>query len=63
MQLTDPYGSPSLDDIQLVSKRVNAHLLESIGQEAAGDIEISISTPVCPECEFMSHARIGSYIS
>jgi hypothetical protein len=48
LQLTDVYGSPSLEDIKDVARKVSATLEEALGEEASGEIEVSISTPVRP---------------
>ena len=46
VQTTDRYGSPGIMDIQSVAKRVNRQLEDELGEDAAGDIEINISSPV-----------------
>lgn len=50
VQLSNTYGSPTLDDINAVAHSVNKRLQEAIGEEASGDIEICISSPVCSNC-------------
>lgn len=47
VQLTNEYGSPSLDDISLVARRVNAEMELAMGEDEAGKIETDISSPVC----------------
>lgn len=44
-KLTDPYGSPSLDEIGAFSRDFNERLESLLGEEAVGDIEIEISSP------------------
>jgi hypothetical protein len=56
VQLTNKYGSPALDDIERLARGVNSKLEESLGEDAAGEIEIGISSPVrlharCPACK------------
>lgn len=46
VQTTDQYGSPGIMDIQAVAKKVNRQLQDQLGEDAAGNIEISISSPV-----------------
>ena len=46
MQLTNKYGSPSLEDIERVARDVNSKLVESLGEDLAGEIEIGMSSPV-----------------
>jgi len=44
-KLTDTYGSPSLDEIGEFSRDFNESLESVIGEEAAGQIEIEVSSP------------------
>lgn len=44
-KLTDEYGSPTLDEIESFSTAFNAALEEALGAEAAGEIEIEMSSP------------------
>lgn len=46
MQLTNEYGSPSLDDIALVARRLNAEMTLALGEDLAGQIETDVSSPV-----------------
>lgn len=50
MQLTDKYGSPTLEDLQNVAAAVNARVLEQLGEDAAGEIEVAVSSPVRRPC-------------
>jgi hypothetical protein len=42
----DRYGSPSLEEIGDFSRSFNAALEEALGAEAAGEIEVEVSSPV-----------------
>ncbi|KAL4433703.1 hypothetical protein ABPG75_000144 [Micractinium tetrahymenae] len=44
-KLTDQYGSPSLDDVAAFSRQFNAAFEAAIGEAAAGEIEIEVSSP------------------
>eukprot|EP00892_Ulva_mutabilis_P000056 jgi/Ulvmu1/10050/UM059_0100.1 len=44
-KLTDKYGSPNLGDLQAVGAAVNVRLLEQLGEDAAGEIEVAVSSP------------------
>jgi ribosome maturation factor RimP len=44
-KLTDKYGSPELEDIESFSRRFNAALEAAIGEEAAGQIVMEVSSP------------------
>lgn len=46
VQLTNTYGSPTMDDIERIARGVNSKLIESLGEEAAGQIEVGMSSPV-----------------
>lgn len=46
VQLTDKYGSPTLGDLQSVTAAVNSGMLERLGEDAAGEIEVAVSSPV-----------------
>ena len=42
----DEYGSPSLDEVIGYSRAFNAALVAALGEEAAGEIEVEVSSPV-----------------
>lgn len=42
----DLFGSPSLDDIEAFSRAFNAALEAALGEAAAGEIEVEVSSPV-----------------
>ena len=44
-KLTDQFGSPSLDEIGAFSREFNELFEATIGEDAAGDIEIEVSSP------------------
>eukprot|EP00887_Chlorella_sp_A99_P005108 scaffold25.g5108.t1 len=44
-KLTGRFGSPSLDDIEAFTRRLGAELEAALGEEAAGDIEVEVSSP------------------
>lgn len=44
-KLTDKYGSPSLDEIGEFSKDFNESLESAIGEDAAGQLEVEVSSP------------------
>uniref|UniRef100_A0A061QYJ3 Uncharacterized protein n=1 Tax=Tetraselmis sp. GSL018 TaxID=582737 RepID=A0A061QYJ3_9CHLO len=44
-KLEDEYGSPSLEDIARVSRAMSAGLEAELGEEAAGAIEVEVSSP------------------
>lgn len=44
-KLTDTYGSPTLDEIGEFSRDFNQLLESNLGEEAAGSIEIEVSSP------------------
>lgn len=44
-KITDQYGSPSLDEIGAFSRAFNELFEASVGEEAAGEIEIEVSSP------------------
>lgn len=46
VQLTDKYGSPTLGDLQSVTAAVNSGMLDRLGEDAAGEIEVAVSSPV-----------------
>ncbi len=46
MQLEDVYGSPSMDDITSFSREFYAELETALGEEAAGNLQIEVSSPV-----------------
>lgn len=48
LQLEDRYGSPSLDDIVAFSRDFNQELSLVLGEEAAGALEVEVSSPVRP---------------
>ena len=43
---TDQYGSPSLDDVAAFSRQFNAAYEAAVGEAAAGEIEVEVSSPV-----------------
>lgn len=57
MQLTDKYGSPTLGDLQSVTSAVNTGVLEKLGEQAAGEIEVAVSSPVSSSLR-MHHVSI-----
>lgn len=44
-KLSDPRGSPSLDDIEDFSRRFYKALEERLGEEVAGRMEVEVSSP------------------
>ena len=46
MQTTDKFGSPSVDELQVVACDVNEKLIVKLGEELAGTVEINMSSPV-----------------
>lgn len=44
-KLTDQYGSPSLDDVAAFSRQFNAAYEAAVGEAAAGEIEVEVSSP------------------
>lgn len=48
MQLEDQYGSPTLDEIGLFSREFARALDAKIGEEAAGELSVEVSSPVSP---------------
>jgi ribosome maturation factor RimP len=44
-KLTNKYGSPSLDEVGTFSRNLNVELEAVMGEEAAGEIEIEVSSP------------------
>jgi len=44
-KLDNKYGSPTLDDIDLFSRRYNACLAEEVGEAVSDDIEVEVSSP------------------
>lgn len=43
-KLTDQYGSPSLDDVAAFSRHFNAAYEAAVGEAAAGEIEVEVSS-------------------
>jgi ribosome maturation factor RimP len=44
-RLDDDYGSPSLDDIEKFSRALGAAFEAAVGEEAAGEVALEVSTP------------------
>ncbi|KAL4450678.1 hypothetical protein ABPG77_001034 [Micractinium sp. CCAP 211/92] len=44
-KLTDQYGSPSLDDVATFSRQFNEAYEAAVGETAAGEIEVEVSSP------------------
>ncbi|CAG9465848.1 unnamed protein product [Pedinophyceae sp. YPF-701] len=42
---SDPYGSPSLDDMESFARDFNARFEASVGETVAGEIEVEVSSP------------------
>lgn len=42
----DLYGSPSLDDVEVFTRQLTSELEAALGAEAAGEIELEVSSPV-----------------
>lgn len=42
----DQYGSPSLDDVAAFSRQFNEAYEAAVGETAAGEIEVEVSSPV-----------------
>jgi hypothetical protein len=49
VQTTHMYGSPGFDEIEKFARDVDARLIGKLGEEEAGKIEISTSSPVCAQ--------------
>ena len=61
VQLEDMYGSPSMDDITDFSREFYAELEAELGEEAAGKLQIEVSSPVRWHCllpSFQASANI-----
>ena len=57
-QLDDEYGSPSLEDMEAFQHALRLKLEATAGNEAAGELEIEVSSPVSlPHCD--GHFRRG----
>lgn len=50
MWCPDQYGSPSLDEVGEFSRSLSEQLAATMGEEAAGDIEIEVSSAVSACC-------------
>ena len=48
LQLKDKYGSPSLDEVSLFSREFYNALEAKIGEQAAGELSVEVSSPVSP---------------
>lgn len=57
-KLSDKFGSPTLDEIGDFSLKLNTLLESKLGEEAAGMIEIEVSSPVCDENSMASSLKI-----
>lgn len=60
LQMTNTYGSPSLDELEAVSQEVSYQLDSLLGPEDAGTIEVMLSSPVC--C-LSSQSRVSTRLS
>jgi hypothetical protein len=61
LQLDDKYGSPMLEDIERFARAFYTEMECSMGEEAAGDITVEASSPVCIQAFF--HSRRTSIIN
>ena len=48
LQLEDRYGSPSLDEISIFSRNFYHALEAKVGEKAAGELSVEVSSPVSP---------------
>ena len=53
-QLTNVYGSPSMDDTSAFSRLFYDALEKELGEEVAGDLAIEVSSPVDPQLFLLS---------
>jgi len=53
----DPFGSPSLDEVGDFSRALGEQIEISMGEEAAGEIEIEVSSPVSVRPMFTFHKK------
>lgn len=47
-QLDNEYGSPSLEDMEAFQHALGLKLEAALGSEAAGELEVEVSSPVSP---------------
>ena len=46
LQISDRYGSPSMDEVELFARAYNRGLEAALGEEEAGAVTVEVSSPV-----------------
>ena len=46
LQISDRYGSPSMDEVETFARAFNQDLEAALGEEEAGAITVEVSSPV-----------------